>query len=175
MNDINVNFNDLVELMTSKLTYIARYYLRDDAEDAVADVWEKVWAKRHLLEECENIPAWLATVTRRHCIDIVRREGKVREKRAQLSFDDYTNILSSDDYDPERCYLVKEKAAIISRYVSSVREIYGLPLKLYYYDRLSVKSIAGLLNVSESVVKWRLYTGRQQIKNMIIKDGFNYG
>ena len=175
MNNIEQDFGDIVELMTGRLTYIARYYLRDDAEDAVNDVWEKVWAKRQLLEDCLNIPAWLATITRRHCIDILRREGKTRQRRAQLSFDEYTNILSSDDYDPERIMLAKENAEIITRYVNNVREIYGLPLKLFYYDNLSVKAIAGLLGVSESVVKWRLYTGRQQIKKMIMKDGYEHG
>jgi RNA polymerase sigma-70 factor (ECF subfamily) len=173
LDDTRFDFNDIVRLMTRRLVCVARYYLQDGAEDAVADVWERVWERRYLLDEVENVPAWLVTVTRRHCIDVARREGRIRARRAPLTFDEYAAI-AGDDYDPERCYLAKERAAILARYVNDVREIYGLPLKLYYYDRMSVRSIADLLGISENAVKQRLYAGRKKIKKLIegeVKNG----
>lgn len=45
---------------------------REDAEDAVQEVFVKIWNKQEKLESLKNIEAFVITVTRNHCLDKLR-------------------------------------------------------------------------------------------------------
>ncbi len=51
---------------------------REEAEDAVQEVMMKLWSDRNRESNCENVTAWCTTVTRNHCIDMLRRRKRWR-------------------------------------------------------------------------------------------------
>ncbi|MEW6752579.1 MAG: sigma-70 family RNA polymerase sigma factor [Candidatus Latescibacterota bacterium] len=61
----------------------ARYYLgqREDAEDVTQEVLVRLWEHGAQIPE-EELPAWLATVRRNACLDLLRRR---RSERAVVS------------------------------------------------------------------------------------------
>ena len=167
-------FARLTDQSGAKLSAVAGYYLREraDVEDALQAVWEKVWANRNLLAGKENPAAWLAAVVRHHCLDQLRGRRREVEWTAPLPFAEYAGFLSAPD-NPEELTLEQEARRTLLRYVRGLKELYGVPLKLFYYNELKVAEIAGLLGLAETTVKWRLHMGRLLVKKEIIKEGWN--
>ncbi|MFZ0471815.1 MAG: sigma-70 family RNA polymerase sigma factor, partial [Bacteroidales bacterium] len=62
-----------------RLYALAFRYLnnREEAEDAVQEVMMKLWEERKKAGRYENPAAWCTTVTRNHCIDLLRRRKKI--------------------------------------------------------------------------------------------------
>ena len=53
---------------------------KDEAEDAVHDVFLKLWHKRHQLNAQGNVTAFVLKATKHHCIDMLRRRGAILER-----------------------------------------------------------------------------------------------
>jgi len=169
------SLDELIRALTSKLVAVASYYLREDAEDAVQEVWEKVVRHADYFEGVENKEAWLVTVTRRHCIDNLRKRKRHEDKTGPLPFGEYVAALTRGGVDPEDACLDAETKEIILRYVRSINEVYGVALKLFYYDGLSANEIAVLLGIGEGAVRQRLYMGRLLVKKIILQEGYFNG
>ena len=167
-------FARLAECLKSKLSAVAGYYLREraDVEDALQAVWEKVWSHRGQLAGRENPAAWLAAVVRHHCLDQLRGRKRQAERTAQLPLAEYVNFLTALAPDPESLALEREARRTLLRYVRGLPELYGVPLKLFYYNGFKQAEIAGLLGLPETTVKWRLHVGRLLVKREIVKEGW---
>lgn len=72
-----VEFNDLIRLLSRKLYGYAYRIMRDrnDAEDAVQEVFIRLWQMGDRLDEYASIEALAATMTRNYCIDMLRKKG----------------------------------------------------------------------------------------------------
>ena len=90
---------------------------RDDAEDAVQEVYIKIWKMHEKLNNLKNIEAFMMTVTRNQCID------KLKSKRNRfLSLHD--NIAKHDFLNPHK---ITEQADLVKKVTSTViRRGYGL-------------------------------------------------
>ena len=73
-----------------------------------------------------------------------------------LSFDDRIENI------PEIAIDQKETARLIDNILNSLSEEQRVPIALYYYEQMSIKEIAHLLNCSENTLKSRLAYGRKK-------------
>lgn len=168
-------FMMLVDEMSPKLIGLARMYVRSHAEDIVQDVWEKFWKNRKLLEVKSNMSAFLFSVTKNACIDYLRKEKRLAY---HISTEEYLDVIQTvmiDWEDPESSYMREESKKIIWMMVESLDEIYSAPIKMYYFDGMSVTETAKSLLLPLSTAKWRLYMGRQLLKKIMMKEGFING
>lgn len=55
-----------------------------EAEDVVQDVFVKLWAKRNGLGECANLDAYILTVVRNACLDVLRRRKLRLDKQNEV-------------------------------------------------------------------------------------------
>ena len=60
---------------------------------------------------------------------------------------------------------VTEKSDIY-HYVLKLPEKYRIVIHLFYFEELSVKEIASMLQISESVVKTRMHRARKELKTL---------
>lgn len=51
---------------------------REEAEDAVQEVMMKLWSERNEKRDYSSVAAWTTTLTRNHCIDILRKRKLLR-------------------------------------------------------------------------------------------------
>lgn len=51
---------------------------REEAEDAVQEVMMKLWSQRNDKGDYASVPAWCTTVTRNHCIDMLRKHNRIK-------------------------------------------------------------------------------------------------
>ncbi len=54
-----------------------------EAEDAVQDVYEKMWRRREWLSRCENPEAFMMQTARNCCYDVLRHRRVVRARQAE--------------------------------------------------------------------------------------------
>ncbi len=67
-----------------KLFQFARRFLheKEEAEDAVQEVFIKLWKHRNNLDKLENVEAYAMKITRNHCIDkLIMKKNVVFETK----------------------------------------------------------------------------------------------
>ena len=126
---------------------------REDAEDAVQDVFTKYITASPRFSDDEHERAWLVRATVNRCHDLLRR-GKIREHE---SLDDITDLPSEEN----------GTATDLFRTLAELPEKYKTAIVLHYLEGFSVEEVARMLGISLSAVKMRLSRGRELLKNIL--------
>ena len=125
-----------------------------DADDAVQEVFLRLYTAQKTFESEEHLRRWLLRVTVNRCRDVLRSPW--RRRTAPLE--------GQLPAEPE--FEAPEQEALY-RAVLSLPERYRLVLGLFYYEELSVKEIAGLLGLEVSAVTTRLSRAREKLKELL--------
>ncbi len=103
-------YRDVYDLYHIQMFYIAKKYVKEKnlAEDAVQDVFVKLWEKRSTLDENKSLKGFLFTMLKNHVLNILRdmKKGTVSISKIsesalpchsctddQVIYKDYQNIL----------------------------------------------------------------------------------
>ena len=127
---------------------------KEDAEDAVQDVFTKYITVCTKFSDDAQEKAFLIRATVNRCHDLIRRK-KIREHD---SLDDITEIPS------------EEKDTEIIRTLNLLPEKYKTAIVLHYLEGFSVEEVARILSISLSGAKMRLSRGRELLKNLIVDE-----
>ena len=148
-------FNFAVEQHQNMIYRIALHYFRNqqDAEDAVQETFLRLYLRDKGFESAEHLRRWLMQVTVNICKDTLKSPW--RKHRVSMEA-----LAEQPAFErPEQADLFREVMALPERY----RTI----LNLYYYEELSTKEIAELLNLRQSAVTTRLSRGRERLKKRL--------
>lgn len=133
---------------------------REDAEDAVHDVFLKYIETRPTFHGDEHLRAWLVRVTVNRCRDLIRR----RKVRAYLTFDEAGELPASpEDFGGNR----------VLYFISMLPPKYRSAIVLHHLENYSVEKISQLLGISASAVKMRLSRGRDALKEIMEKEEYH--
>ncbi|MDF2535642.1 MAG: polymerase, sigma-24 subunit, subfamily [Bacillales bacterium] len=119
-----------------------------DSEEAVQEVFIKLFRKAPEFHDSEHEKAWLIRVTSNHCKNILRSFWRKRVTK----LDDLSSFFE--------CQKNLEKAQLIINLPTKYKTI----MHLFYYDGYSVKEVSEIMKISESAVKMRLKRGREMLK-----------
>ena len=159
----------LTRRFNPQLNAVARGYLGQDAEDAVQEVWLKLWRLRTMLKPPRNFLAFMTASVRHQCVDIIRKPES-RARAHSVSYEERVWIIQAllPDYrDPEEMVIRQEAREAIRGMIDALADIYALPLKLYYLEDLPLKDVAKMLDIPMTTLKWRLHAGRQQLRKQM--------
>lgn len=134
---------------------------RFDAEDVFQEVFLKLFRYKNSIQSEEHLKAWLIRVTINQCKSAVT-SGK---KRQTVSLDTVGQIA-----EPAK----EEESSEVYELVRSLPQKYRQVIHLYYFEELSVKEIAGILNQKEGTVKTQLARARKLL-NQKLEGGFSDG
>ena len=123
---------------------------RQDAEDAVQEVFLKYHRSDKDFDSVDHIRNWLIRVAINECKNVTLSSWF--KKREPLA--DYEQTLRFEE--PEQTRLFESVMALPRKYRSV--------LHLFYYEDYSVRETAELLGISESAVTTRLARGRNKLK-----------
>ena len=123
-----------------------------DAEDAVQEVFLRLYTEEKTFDGPEHLRRWLLRVTVNVCKDALKSPW--RKRRVPL------------DSIPEPVFEQPEQRELY-REVLALPEKYRTVLGLYYYEELSTKEIAALLNIRQTAVTTRLARGRELLKQRL--------
>lgn len=123
---------------------------REDAEDAVQEVFYKYLVKQPIFRDADHEQAWFLRVASNQSKDMLRR----RKIRTTLTLEEIEE------------YEIAPEQATILQDLFSLPETYKMVMILHYLEDFSVQDIARSQGLSVSAVKMRLSRGREMLKNI---------
>lgn len=134
---------------------IALHYFGNsqDAEDAVQEVFLRLYTAEKFFESPEHLRRWLIRVTVNVCRDVLRSPWR----RRRVSLEEL----------PEEPVFDQPEQAALYREIMALPEKYRTVLNLFYYEELSVKEIGELLGLRTSAVTTRLHRARARLKEQL--------
>ena len=125
---------------------------RQDAEDAVQEVFLRLYTRERDFETPEHLRRWLIRVTVNLCRDTLKSPW--RKRRVDLK-----QLPEPSFHQVEQRELYRE--------VMALPEKYRTVLDLFYYEELSTREIGEVLGIRQSAVTTRLTRAREQLKKRL--------
>ena len=174
-------FDDFVESFRTRLFQYSLLVCghREDAEEVAQDTLLKVFENFDQLREPEHVRAWVFRIARNACL--MKRRKSVFAPTQELSLDELMPApgqaggerkLEIADWSslPETEVLRGELKEVLEDAIGGLPEIYKTVLLLRDVEDLSTSETAGILDVSEDVVKTRLHRARLAVRRSL--DGY---
>lgn len=144
------HFEEIYDKYSGMLYRLALTHLlsKEDAEDAVHDVFMKYMNSTPHFFGSEHEKAWFIRVTVNQCHDAARK----RSVRTHSPLEDASDL----------CDMIG--AGEVTEAVLGLEDTYKTPILLHYYEGYSVEECARILRISVSAVKMRLARAREKLK-----------
>ncbi len=153
--------------MLFKIAYV-RTGNRADAEDIVQETFYQYLKTSKVFDSEEYEKAWLIRVTLNGCRKMWR-SGFYR-RRSDVPAPEHGTAKELDEIGergPEEHFLDKERARTVLEAVQMLPPAYRDVIHLFYYEDLSVKEIAQVLERKVSTVTSQLTRGRELLKKSL--------
>lgn len=153
-------FRQLFDNYYQRLFHVALYFLknREQAEEAVADVFYTLWKRKENLTAIQDLNNYLYTSTKNQSLHYIRRTHEADE-----SVELYNIELITDSDNPETFLENKEYQQLLQEAINNLpakcREVFRLVLS----DKLTHKQIAQLLDISEKTVEAHVASAYKKI------------
>jgi RNA polymerase sigma-70 factor, ECF subfamily len=149
---------------------------RDDAEEVAQDTLLKVFENFDQLREPERVRAWVFRIAKNACL--MKRRKSIFAPAQELSLEEVLPRsgngggefkLEIADWSqlPEDHVLQGELRQALQDAITSLPELYRAVVLLRDVEELSTAETAGILGVTEEVVKTRLHRGRLAIRQKL--------
>jgi RNA polymerase sigma-70 factor, ECF subfamily len=133
------------------------------AEDAVQEVFIQIYKSIHSFHYKASLYTWIYKIAINKCRDILKQNGGF-----DLTLEPEL-ITAKTDLEQET--LKQLKRDNIRELVAELPSIYREIVILFYFEDLSVKEIATILEEKENTVKSRLLRARSILKEVFIREG----
>ncbi len=139
------------------------------AEDAVQEIFSKLWLHRNKLDTGLSLRGFLFTCLKNHILNVVRTRKNEILKNYRFAYhqQDSTN-------GTEQEVVCSEIQSDIAQFVSHLPELKKNILKLSLYEGLSQEQIARQLNLSGNTVKMYLSQSSRQLRHLINLHGVKF-
>jgi RNA polymerase sigma-70 factor (ECF subfamily) len=155
---------ELIRRHQHRLYQLAYRLLRDpqEAEDALQEVFLKVYEHAHRFEPRATVSSWLNRITANHCLN------RLRQRRPQESLDqEETPELPDPGAGPLEALEVKELARRLEELLAALPENQRRALMLKRFAGLSYQEIAAEMHLSAPAVDGLLKRARQFLKKAL--------
>ncbi|MBB2183361.1 RNA polymerase sigma factor [Lachnospiraceae bacterium MD1] len=132
---------------------------RQDGEDTVQETFVKCYLHIQELHNEEGFKAWMYRILTRTAFSLCKRRRN--EVSVEEIPEDLNNVL---DNSPQKQLLDSERKHLIYEQIGKLDYKYRSVIILYYYNQLSIKEIARVLNCMEGTVKSRLSAARKKLE-----------
>lgn len=151
-------FTRLFRQLESQLYRLAKTILLkdEDCADALQETTLKVYKGLTNLKQPKFFKTWVIRILINECNQLLR----MRERTIAVAeipeepVDSYVHFKDSDNVD-------------LQSFINQLDESLRLAIVLFYYDDLSIKQIADVLDISEGAVRARLHRARRLLSKQI--------
>lgn len=163
-HDDTYAFEFIFDAFYEKLMRVAHYYLENEslAEDAVADVFVKLWSGRTMLQKVNNLDNYLFTMTKNQCLTFLRSAKNKTFPESQETLNQQIVLENPESH------LIAEE--FISYYNKKVNEL-PAKCKLVYMmvkeDGMKYKEVADLLSISVKTVENQMTKAMSHIRKCL--------
>lgn len=144
-------FDRLYKTTSPKLFAICIRILRNNekAEEAIQEVYIKIWHNAKTFEDSFNSSwAWLATIARYQCIDIIRRT-----KPDTLNIEEANEVEDTGMLNPEQQAILADQGRHLDACLRELAANQAIAVKRAYIEGLSYLELANELNIPINTVR----------------------
>lgn len=153
-------FGYYVEAFSKVVFRTAMCYLKNkaDADDIMQEVFLKLYTSDTYFVNDAHAKAWLIKVTSNMCKNLLKSPWKR-----------LIQPIETAEEMPDKAEKDKGFARIIMKMKSKNRIV----LYMHYFEGYSTREIAEILGEKENAVTSQLYRGRKQLKDLLLKEGYD--
>ena len=148
-----------------KLYNFARLLLNDqvEAQDAVQEVYIKLWNYRNKMQTIDNIEAFAMKITRNWCLDRLKAKRPVLIEDYSRSYD-----FQKEKNNPHSILENTDRLNKFNNIMQSLPEQQRMIIQLRDVEGYGFEEIADILNINMNTVRVNLSRARKKIKESII-------
>lgn len=163
-----VEFLEIVTPFKDKLYRLAKRILisNDEAEDAVQEVYLKLWKAKANIKNYNNVEAFAMTMTKNYCLDRLKSKQASNLKIVHSNYPSDGNI--------ERNIEANEGVAMVLKIMEGLPQQQRIVLQLRDVEQFEFSEIANILDSNETAIRVALSRARKTVRDLMIKK-YNYG
>jgi RNA polymerase sigma-70 factor (ECF subfamily) len=139
---------------------------KDEAEDAVQEVFLKLWKGKNSIKNYRNPQAFAVTMTKNYCLDRLKSKQAGNLKIVHTNFQNRDNL--------EKQLEANDSVSIVFKIMETLPEQQKLVLQLRDVEQFEFSEIAQMLDSTETAVRVNLSRARKTVRDQLIKN-YNYG
>jgi RNA polymerase sigma factor (sigma-70 family) len=151
-----------------KLYRLAKRILvsKDEAEDAVQEVYLKLWKGKQNIKKYKSPEAFAITMTKNYCLDRLKSKQATNLKIVHNNFQTHENL--------EKRIEANDGVAIVFKIMETLPDQQKIILQLRDIEQFEFSEIAKMLDSNETAVRVALSRARKTVRDELIKQN-NYG
>jgi RNA polymerase sigma-70 factor (ECF subfamily) len=147
---------------------------REDAMDVTQEVLFRAYRAVASFQPEKPFLPWVYRITWNICADRGRKIGRTPPGDSLEETEDGTARLPSPTPGPDSAYENKELREVLSQAIDRLAEGYKELIVMFHVDGLSIKEISDVTGMKETVIKNRLYRGRQMLRKILEAGGTSW-
>lgn len=161
-------FLNIVLPIKDRLYRLAKRLLvsSDEAEDAVQEVFLKLWKGKEQIANYKNPEAFAYTMVKNYCLDRLKSKQAGNLKIVHSNFENNENI--------ERNIEANEGVDLVFKIMETLPVKQKMVLQLRDIEQLDFEEISELLEMNPTAIRVTLSRARKAVKEQLIKQ-YNYG
>ncbi len=161
-------FLDTLLPVKDKLYRLAKRILvsNDEAEDAVQEVFLKLWSGRDKIKNYKNPEAFAITMLKNYCLD------RLKSKQASNLKIVHSNYKNSENL--ERKLEADEGVTLVLKIMETLPEKQKIIMQLRDVEQFEFFEISEMLEINETTIRVTLSRARKTVREQLIKQ-YNYG
>lgn len=164
-------FTQRILPVQGRLFRLAQMFLRnrEEAEDAIQDVFLRLWTNRQQLESYQSVEALAVQMTKNLCLDRLKSHDKQKTSR-----DADMVAMHAADVSPYRQVENSDSAGLMHRLINELPEQQRLVLHLRDVEEYTLEEIEEVTGLSNANIRTILSRARQKLRENYLK-AENYG
>ena len=138
----------------------------DEAEDAVQEVFLKLWKGRDKINNYRSPEALAITVTKNYCLDRLKSKQASNLKIVHSNYKNSENI--------ERTIEGNEGVELVTKIMETLPEKQKMIMQLRDIEQFEFVEISQMLEINETAIRVALSRARKVVREQLIKQ-YNYG
>ncbi len=157
-------FNIQIIPYSRKLYPLIKSILKDEEEsrDAIQDLMLKLWSKRNELEKCSNQQAYIITMAKNYCFDVLKKK-----KPERISQENENKVLSLQSN--EKRSEAQERLEHVHKIIEKLPGKYKEVIKLRDINGFSFDEIKAMTDFEVPYIRVILSRARQRVKSELLK------
>lgn len=144
---------------------------REDAMDVTQEVLLRAYRAIASFQPDKPFLPWVYRITWNICADRGRKIGRTPSEESIDDTDSGASRLASSTPSPDKTFENQELGRTLKSAIDQLSDGYKELIVLFHVDGLSIKEISDVTNMKETVIKNRLYRGRQMLRKILEAGG----
>jgi RNA polymerase sigma-70 factor (ECF subfamily) len=143
----------------------------DEAQEALSGAMLRAWeGSEGQMHRIGNLRAWLTTITKHHCIDLLRARNRslvhLADPETLAALADADGL--GPDSDLEGLYIRAEQFEAVLHQIDGLPERLRAVLEMRAYLGMEYGEIAGILQISQDTARRRVHEARKLLKDALL-------